>query len=174
MRRIRIWLGAALVLALPVAAAADTRTVEDERSPQQAVDPVAASHGHDDLNGVLVHTVTMDRPWQEGDLRGVTLDVWLPETGKGIDRRVTVGANPDGSMYGLVSNAAGRITGHANVWMPDDRSIRIEVSRLLFGRRTDAYRWRVTVAMECTGQGDEPCMPQRDRVPDRGRVLHEL
>lgn len=156
-------------------ALADSRTVEDERDEGQTVDPISASHGHrQSLRGILVHTIRMAEPWQDGDLLGGGIEIWLPDNDRHPDRQIIIGFNENKSMYALVRDSERtRYIGHANIWMPDDRTIQVEVARALAVSRFDQYRWRVTVAFVCQEQG-VVCAPQRDRIPNRGRVLHQL
>lgn len=154
---------------------ADTRPVEDERDTSQRVDPIEATHGHhDSLRGVLVHTVQMAEPWAEGDLLGMELQMWLGDGDASVDRLVHVGFNPDGTMYGLVDNERGRTIGYANVWKPDDQTVRLDLPRELVSRGARSYRWALTVSFACDAPEGAPCMPAKDRIPNQGKVRHRI
>ncbi len=165
---------AVLGVALSAIALADTRTVRDDRDRDQKVDPVAVTHGHHaSLDDVLEHDIEMAAGWAEGELLGANLRVWLPDGDRSPDREVYVGTNLDGSMYALVRDAKGRTRGYGNVWMPDRRTIRIELAEATLSRKLRSYRWRALVTMECSASEGE-CIPQRDRVPDSGKIRHEV
>lgn len=51
--------------------------------------------------------------------------------------------------------------------------LRLPAKRLL-RRGIDSYRWRAAVGFECSAPEDAECVPQVDRVPDRGRITHSL
>jgi hypothetical protein len=155
--------------------AADTKAIEDSRDEEQIVDPVEATHSHhESLRGVLVHTVRMAEPWEDGDLLGINMNIWLPDQDREPDRYVVLGFNADRSMSVTVYNWSGGLRGHGNAWMVDDRTIRIEFARRLLGRRLSHYRWKLTVSFRCNAPEGTVCAPQRDLVPDRGKVLHDL
>lgn len=174
-----------LVLSVVLAASgasADQKTVQDPRDEDQGMDPVEATHGHaEDLGGVLVHTVTADIPWADGDLYELEFRIWLPNRTKKWDRRIVVTSNAfddesRSSWQALFYDKKGRIRGHANAWRPDDRSFRIEFSRRLLPLKFNNYRWVVRATVACKAPEDAQLCggPKLDRVPDSGKVRHKL
>lgn len=160
---------------VPTAAGADTKSVPDERTESQKVDPVEATHGHhESLRGVLVHTFRMAEPWQDGDLFGIQLQVWLPDDDRAPDRVVYISSNPDGSMYALVDDQRGRTRGYGNAWLVDDRTVRLDLPKPLLTRNLRSYQWAVIVSFACSAPEGATCIPEKDRVPNRGRVRHKL
>ena len=165
---------AALTLAASAVATADTRTVSDARDKAQKVDPVAVTHGHHaSLEGVLTHTIETAEPIAADELLGANLRIWLRDGDAAPDREVYVAENPDGSMYALVTDAKGRPRGYGNAWMPNRRTIQVDLAEMMLARKLSGYRWRALVSFECSSSEGE-CMPQRDRIPDSGRIRHDV
>ena len=174
LKRAAVASAAALTLAASAVAMADTRTVSDPRDRSQKVDPVAATHGHHaSLEGVVTHTIEAAEPISAADLLGVNLRIWLPDGDAAPDREVYVAENPDGSMYALVTDAKGRPRGYGNAWMPDRRTIQVDLAEMMLSRKLSTYRWRALVSFECSSSEGE-CMPERDRIPDSGRIRHDV
>ena len=156
-------------------AGADSRTIEDERDDTQAVDLISVSHGHSDsLEHVMVHTFGMAEPWEDEDLLGGTIKIWVPDGDRQVDTEVILGFNPDRSMYALIRDEeTGTYRGHGNVWMQDDRTIRVEFVQELATGHFSKYRWRAQITFVCQEEG-VVCAAQRDQAPNEGKVLHEL
>lgn len=175
-RTAKIVAGAALAAVMMVTsyAGADTRSIEDGRDPEQKVDPVAATHGHhESFSRILVHSIEMAEAWADGDLFGFEVRVWLPDGDRAMDRLVGIGFNPDRSMYARIDDERGRTIGYGNVWMEDEQTVRLEFSRSSLGN-VASYRWALIASFACEPPAGGECMPQRDRVPDKGRVRHRL
>ena len=163
------------------AADADMRTIVDPPNAQRA-DPVSVTHGHARQPGVLVHRFVTRQAWVSGDLGSVALSNWVNRQARGRpDRTIAVEMNevealpfPPTSWVGVVRDKRGRFLGHANAWQSGTHSFRIELAKRLLGRRVRSYRWVMGVTGGCIPR--EPLAlcggPRRDRVPDRGAVLH--
>ncbi|MDQ3953714.1 MAG: hypothetical protein M3279_12260 [Actinomycetota bacterium] len=165
---------ATLTLAASAMALADTRRISDPRDRSQKVDPVAAEHAHhESLDGVLTHTVEAAEPISAGEFLGMNLRIWLPDGDVAPDREVHVGENPDGSLYALVSDSKGRTRGYGNAWMPNRRTIRVDLAEMTLARKLASYRWRALVTFECSSSEGQ-CTAQRDRIPDSGRIRHDV
>jgi hypothetical protein len=170
------WLFVAmLILLVSVPAHADTRAVEDAESGD-TMDAVEATHGHHPTEkGVLVHTITMAQPWDNSDLVAISIKIRFSKDDAKPARRVWVDQNADGSLRARILGKRGQVIGHGNAWRPDDRSLQVEFSRKLLGRRIAAYRWRVKVFQPCP-QSQPECVIEFDYVPDKGEetILHRL
>lgn len=171
-----------LVVLMGSSALADQKTVQDPRDEDQRMDPVEATHGHaDNLDDVLAHTVTAAALWEDGDLYELEVRIWLPNRTKQWDRRIVVASNriddeTRSSWEALFFDKRDRIRGHANAWRPDERSLRIEFSRRLLPAKFDTYRWVVRAIVGCRSAEDGGLCggPKLDRVPDSGKVRHNL
>lgn len=178
MRRALVRFLILTALATPAAALADTRSVEDPPNPNQELDPVRATSGHDESRKrVLVHTITTAEPTCCGGLYELTLRIWLPHGKRsGPDRQIVVTGNGYGPtpFEGLVYDRRARVRGQANVWRPDDRTLRIEFDRRLLRRKPTSYEWVMLVQSACRPPIEYyPCGgPKFDRVPDTGRIEH--
>lgn len=173
------------LLMVTSSASADQASVVDTQNPDQAMDPVEATHGHSgDLDDVLVHTVLAREPWHDGDLYKLELRMWFPNKTATWDRKIVVTLNDideesRSSWQALFKDKRGRIRGHANAWRSNDRSLRIEFSRRLLPMKFDSYRWVARATVPCQPPPDaphaQPCGgPRLDRVPNSGKVLHKL
>lgn len=160
---------------------ADMRTIVDPPNAQRA-DPVSVTYGHARQPGVLLHRFATRQAWVSGDLGPVSVSLWVNRRARGRpDRTIAVEMNevealpfPPTSWVGVVRDKRGRFLGHANAWQSGTHSFRIEFAKRLLGRRVRSYRWVMVVTGGCIPR--EPLAlcggPRRDRVPDRGAVLH--
>ena len=175
-------MGAASLVALTSAAGADTRTVSDPPNAQQ-FDPVSVTHGHvPRQSGVLFQHIVTRREWVAGALGEIRLSIWVNRPRRGRpDRTIVATINeveslpfPPTAWMGVVRDKRDRFIGHANAWQPGIRSFRIEYAKRVLGPRVRSYRWAMVVRAGCeTSRRYGLCgPPRRDRVPDRGTVLH--
>ena len=168
---------AALALAAPALAGADDVSVSDPADPDEMMDPVLAQAAHA-RHGVLVHTITADRPFADGDLYRLVLVLHATRHGRRTSARRVVVTPPSGPppWRAPVRDSHGRAVGSAAVSRPTDRSIAIELRRRLLGRRARGYLWFAVATTAC--RPAEPGAlcggPKRDRVPDTGMVRHRL
>lgn len=172
MRRLLVGV---LILLVSVPAYANTRAVEDAETGD-TMDAVEATHGHHSTEkGVLVHRITMAQPWDNSDLVAVSINIRLSKAKARPAKRVWVDQNADGSLRTRILERRGQVLGHGNAWRPDDRSLQVEFSRKLLGRKITAYRWRVKIFQPCP-QSQPECVIEFDFVPDKGEkaILHRL
>jgi len=149
--------------------------VEDPRDTPDVMDLAEVEHGHRTTFGggyVLTHTLRTHDAWGDDLFYGARWDFFLPDGDRAPDRSLLLGRNSDGSFSAEMENSRD-VIGFANVWRPDDRSIRVEFPRRLLGKRVKSYRWKLYLSYPCSRDEDVQCEPT---TPDthEGKILHRL
>lgn len=146
------------------------------------VDWVAHGHLHTDAGRLLKHVVKMFRGWGKRQLRGPQsfINIFFNTDGDtGFERRLNIDVR-DGRLRALMTKfRSGERVGIARHWHPTSKRIAVMFSPELLGSAIDGYEW-IVLSIYHRG-GDGPCGTRSDvvktcidRVPNRGRVVHQL
>ncbi len=156
---------------MPPAALGDTATVSDDRDTGDVMDLALARHKHSTSTPKrLVHDFEMWDPWRNDEFIQAELRIWLPDKEPKVDRIISVYKNTDGSLVAEIRGK--RFVGYANVWRPDEVSLRLEFPRRSLAS-PDRYMWKAFVFYPCSRNPDEQCEPvPPDTHP--GRIRHRL
>lgn len=182
-----------MLMSASVAMADETSFADDDdASGRFDIATYSATHGEQEPSSypVLQHTVSMYESWEPDDAdrnsNQLALIFDLGNDGIG-DRKLTLGANGDGSLYARVTQSSSNgasLRGYARVWRDDDHSFTVVFPRRLLKRGIHEYRWRVSSIYShpddeiCSGNAKPPDDVSHycyDFAPgDGGWVTHDL
>lgn len=159
-------------------ALADSKTRKDADDAAGKLDVQSVQWKHSS-GRLLIHHLTTYEAWTNDVFQKGSYIFFSFKMG---DRRrqLFVSTSEDGTLFGQMTDPdTGRIVGFAKVWRPDERSLQVEFPRRFLGRSVSRYKWEVTTNFheeghpECGTQGSG-VISCPDRVPDTGRLAHDL
>ena len=163
-----------LLVALPSAAGAGTRSVTDADDTRGRLDVASATHGHD--GRALVHTVRMQRRWASSVLDEGVVTLLFRISGR---YRTLDVHHRDGRLTGRIctENAVGDDSDCSRqvvLSRPDRRTLSVTLARRLLQPLLRSYSWQVVTLLD-NGEGRCPETVCLDQLPDDDAwVKHRL
>ncbi len=137
-----------VLLLLPGAAAASTRTETDADDATGRLDVAAATHGHD--GRLLVHTIRMQRRWSSAALAkgSVTIVFRMGDRYRTLEieqrRSGLVGELCTETPRGALRNC----TRDVELTRPDRFTLQVTLTGRLLGRHLSSYQWRIVTLLD--------------------------